>query len=231
MRIMNKKKNIIGLFASLAIIIVLILTLVILYINFANDNDNVSGIVEQDIEQIDWRVYTNDKYGFELKFPVNWQMFEDFTTDSPIINIYPKTFNSNPPYTHFDNITNVSIFPKGIPTTGIIGEQSVGMNDETITNYLNEDASSIINFNLSNQSVWSRSISFNEAPATWEPYGFMWVRYDTSDYEEKCYREDKEIGIYECDIFQGDNIVRSGTRSNNNIDLINQIVASFRFIK
>src|SRR3989344_4494329 len=70
-----------------------------------------------------WSTYRNDVYGFEITYPSDWQIAE-FPDDpaAPTFNIFPESVTEKPPFIHHDDVTQVSIFPQGVPTEGIFGE-------------------------------------------------------------------------------------------------------------
>src|SRR3989344_9530509 len=100
----NQKRFIKILLITIVIIVVVLFVIRMVYQN------------KKDITA-DWKVYKNEKYGLEIKHPPDWQIYASknpYDYDD-IINIY-KT--GKPPFTHHSNVTQVSIFPKGLATEG-----------------------------------------------------------------------------------------------------------------
>jgi len=198
--------------------------LVMMFIIVSNKNEKPpKGEVTSEAEKIDWRHYKNDEYSFELDFPANWHIYEDFTGPTVTINFYKKTPNTNPPFDHFSSTPNFSVFPLGIPKEGIVGKKNIVKDTPILNN------SKTMNFILENGEIWSKMISFNKTPPSWKEWGFVWVRNEVSDYDEKCFREEKEVSVYECNIFQGDEIRRFGDVNQKIIDINDEIIESFHF--
>lgn len=47
------------------------------------------------IDISNWRVYQNKKFGFEIKYPENWQMAESYSGDSIVIAFAPEEYKKN----------------------------------------------------------------------------------------------------------------------------------------
>lgn len=172
--------------------------------------------------------YTNEAYNFSLEFPNTWNLFEDFESGSPIINIYKRVPGINPPYDHFSAVPHVSIYPNGLPTEGLVGE----IVDVTESQkYINEDVAEVGEYVLDNGDVWARFITFKKVPKSWQSWGFVWARGEVKEYEEFCFSNGEEISVYECNVFNGDEIVRGGNISNGVNEIELEILKSFRFLK
>lgn len=186
---------------------IIIITLVILsfFIFFlTTKKESASSVKGGDIatSELDnnWKVYKNETYGFELEFPATWQVYEDLEDFSPVINIYNPEFNSKPPYDHFSNISNFSIFPKGIPTEGV-ATKSIQLNENNLK--FNNEFENANNFVFQNGQVWATFINPKNMNENWKPWGFIWLKAKIENEEFICFRNGIEISIEQCDTLGG----------------------------
>lgn len=163
MRHSKNKKALIGVFAAL-----LVLGIIFLFDN--GERKSSDGTVFNTSE---WQVYENEKYNFEIKYPASWSVAEtnDFV---PMISIY-KAGQVGAPFDHFANATHVSVYPKGIPTEGVVAERqeaSIEIKPKT------QKANDLL---LDDGKIFATFYSFTEAPESWEPWGFLWAHNITDD--------------------------------------------------
>lgn len=148
-------------------------------------------------------IYKNKEYGFEITYPNDWKIYED-DSEYPIINIYKPKFNSRPPYDQFSEITQISIFPEGVPTEAVIGDTK---NSEIKLQY---EFDKSIDYVLSDGNVWASFLSFKNPPKNWKAWGFVWLSQEISDLKYECIKEGKKVEINICNPFGGDIFVRLG---------------------
>lgn len=216
------KKKIIVLF------LLLILFSIIFTISFfkKNQTELIGNIKVSEIEK-DWVNYTNIEYNFSIDFPSSWRVSEYFVDANPIINIYKPKFNYNePPYDHFDDIPNVSIFPNGVPTESLIGEINHNSDIKLI-----EEIAEIKNYVLDNGEIWARMITFQDYPRNWKSWGFLWMKLEVNNLENFCSRDGQIINILECNPFGGDVFIRKGQINKNLQKTQIKILESFHFLK
>ena len=172
-----------------------------------------------------WNLYENKEYGFSIEFPSEWKIYEDFEEISPTINIYLPKKDVYPPFDHFADINNVSIFPKGVQTETVIGQSQktkIGFNFKS-------DKS--IDYVLEDGTIWATYISFDSVKDPWKSWGFIWTRNTINNLVYKCQRGELEISLNECNPFEDDKFVRSGSVNSDIRVIQEEIIKSFKFLK
>lgn len=213
----------------LIVVFIFLLLLFLLSINnfLIRKTEPLTGSVNPSTVGESWVNYTNKKYGFSIDFPSTWKISEHLIDANPIINIYKPTFNTKkPPYDHFDEIANVSIFPNGVATEPLIGE----INDESKIKLGNESRE-IKNYILENGEIWASGITFKNPPSTWKSWGFIWFRSEIKNLKQSCERSGIEIDIIECNPFGGDVFVRRGEVNEEVRNIQIKILESFKFLE
>ncbi|OHA40798.1 MAG: hypothetical protein A3G59_02485 [Candidatus Taylorbacteria bacterium RIFCSPLOWO2_12_FULL_47_20] len=173
-----------------------------------------------------WRTFKSAKFGFEIKYPPSWRV-SAYENDliAPKFNFYPAKTSKKPPFDHFSETTNVSVFPDGIPTEGVFGETKdddfeIGVPLERATRFVLEDGKTWAVFAVPKLSL---------KPESWSDAGFIWVRADISGLTTACSRDGEYIGLAECDPFEGDKIMRQGRVDDQEWKLLEQILSTFKF--
>lgn len=180
-------------------------------------NQMVGKITENPVEN-EWNTYVNEEYNFSIEFPTNWELSEHIVDANPVINIYkPKRKYDEPPYDHFDDIANVSIFPNGVPTEGVFGEKEEVGNGQ-------------INYLLDDGQVWAIMKNFDQVPDSWQDWGFVWAKTLIEDLKHTCEGAVGEKPIENCNPFEGDVIVRSGNVDSETLQTAEQILETFTFL-
>jgi hypothetical protein len=200
-------------------------SLIFIGYHFPQNNQKLEVEVEISENNPSWNLYENKEYGFSVEFPSNWKIYEDFETVSPTINIYLPNSKVEPPFDHFADIDNVSIFPKGLQTEAVIGQSQ-----KTKIEF-NFESDKSVDYLLSDGTVWATYLSFDSLKEPWKPWGFVWTRNTIKDLEYLCMRNSYEISLDECNPFDGDEFVRFGS-VNPEIRLVQEeIIKTFKFIK
>ena len=211
----------------LILISVLLITLGIVNLR---DKKWQEGSVESSQEEAGWIKYTSVDFNFSISFPHDWKIYEDLENDlEPKINIYKPAYTTKPPLTHFSPETNISIFPKGLATEGVIGETRDSKIGSTILSA--EKIEKATDFLLADGKVWANFIVFSEPPQSWKPWGFIWVNTAIRDLTYKCQSGTYEKPIEECDPFTGDVLKRVGKIDGTTRDLQMKILSTFKFEK
>ena len=173
----------------------------------------------------EWQTYTNDMFGFGLSYPPDWEVFEDNTGLTPIINVFPKNTAEQPPFIHHHNVTMVSIFPHGVPTEGIVSDNALSQTAFTETPVLATD------FLLEDGTVWATYAAFGQQAPNWEESGFVFGRDRILGQTSRCLRDGAPVAEDSCDPFTGDTIHVSGTIDADTHAIVEAILTSFHFTK
>jgi hypothetical protein len=216
---------------KIVVIIVLLLIIVAGYFVFrdggilrAPSNDTENG---EDIT-LTWNAHTNNQYGFEIRYPEGWRVYTGtLPGNTPIINIYKIGETENPPFSHHSQVTNVSIFPHGVPTEGVVGQTvrtTVDMNMEVERGF---------DYILGDGERWATYMTFAIPPESWEPWGFAWARTLIVDGGELCLRNGEEVPLQNCDLgieSEGTTLVRTGSINTEDRRIQEQILSTLRFL-
>lgn len=168
----------------------------------------------------EWQTYRSEEFDFEIKYPPSWSVAESDEI-APMISIY-KAGQSGAPFNHFANALHMSIYPHGIPTEGVQSERQ----EASVKVKGSSKANDLL---LENGNVFASSYTFEELPASWEPWGFLWARGRIDNQGSKCIKDGEEIPREECDIFEGDSIVVTGSVSASERALIEAMLQTFTF--
>lgn len=205
------------------LLVVLLAFFFILYGLSLLEEDEKS-FVEISEENPSWNTYTNKEYGFSIDFPADWKVYEDFETVSPTINIYIPNKNIKPPFDHFAEINNVSIFPKGLPTEAVIGQS------EKTDLELSFESDKAIDYILENGQAWATYISVDNFEDPWKDWGFIWSKVVVKDIEYKCLDGDTEIELDNCNPFEGDEFIRVGNVNQKIRETQEEIIKTFKIL-
>lgn len=208
------------------IFLLLIAVFLLLFGLFKIENqENKKGTFKESTIENNWIKYTNKEFNFEISFPNTWKVHEDFSNkDIPKINIYLDKYKINLPLDNFSSDTNISIFPKGIPTDAVIGQIVDGKID------LLEKTSQVKNYKLLNGDIWAKYVTFLEVPKNWQSWGFVWVNNEIKNLKYKCFSGKQEIKLEDCNIYEGDILERDGIIDLKIGDEQMRILKTFNFI-
>lgn len=186
---------------------------------------DLNGNIVDSIDKEGWKTYINEQYQIAIDFPADWEVYEDFSNANPSINIYkPKFKIPELPLDHFDDIANVSIFPNGVMAGNVIGQSSVS-NEKIIE----EGVERQTDYLLQNKDVWATMITFKKPPEVWKEWGFIWMRTEVVNQNQSCFKSGIEIEIEKCNLFGGDEFIRTGKSNNDIYRIEKEIVKTFRF--
>ena len=218
--LLKYKKSLLG--------IVILVVIVFVGANFFFKEDEMVGRIEES-QKSDWKIYKNEEYGFELEFPNQWSLYESFEDEKLSVSFYKDQFKQDFPLDYFSNTTHFSIYPNGIAKSGVIGKQ---MDSPDINSKISEPVANVNNYVLEDDSKsWVTFINFSNPPEKWKSWGFILMRNEIRNYEEKCFNGEQEISIFECNIFEGDSIRRFGEINDRDLEIQKQILESFKLIK
>lgn len=222
---MKKIFSLIDFYTFVAIIFLSLSYVYFEVLDFKPKEDN-SPIISISPQSETLRVYRNEEFNFEIEIPRDWKIAE-FPDNQlgPIFNFYPPETFKNPPFIHFSEVNQVSVFPFGIPTEGISGEYT----DAKLE--LKETPLQAINFLMKNGSAWATFISFANKPSSWQESGFIFAGLEIKDLTESCLRNNQQIKLEACDPFTGDLIIKEGEIDSSIRVQEEAILKSFRFTK
>ena len=173
-----------------------------------NTEENTQG----NIETADWKTYRNEEYGFEIKYPNDWH-FGMAKSNSPIFNFSKESTDVSIP--QHSGATLISILPNGVPTEGASGQSKKVTEDLTKASEGN-----VMEFYLTNSQTWGYYINFNDAPESWEDYGFVWAGVKIENLQMK------EIPTETYSQF-----IKSGNINEADLQMIKKILSTFKFTK
>lgn len=220
---------------ALALSIVLFLVIaVIVYFNFEKRETVVEetpqeepvGEDQEGAVEDGFLTYRSEELDFEIDYPKGWIVESHF--DDPIyprVNFYPPGQGEIvQPITHHSDLTHVSIFPEGIPTEGIFGENRPSDIDFA------ESVRVAIDFYLRSGEEWATFVGFEDMPGSWGDAGFVFSRIQIKNLEESCFRDEEKLPDEECDPLTGDLIAREGSVDSEMREIHERMLESFEFI-
>ncbi|MEX1027158.1 MAG: hypothetical protein WD049_04025 [Candidatus Paceibacterota bacterium] len=180
----------------------------------------------------DWETFTSDEFNVSLRYPSDWEVnvhSPDLEGDQsvrfivPAINVVPADTVGSTPFDHFADRPNVSIYPYGIPTEGVSGEQepsAVPFAEETVR---------AVDYVLADGSPWATYAVFAHPPESWEAWGFVWARTTVNGLVVECFADGRLVSDNECDPLSGHQLIRAGTVSAEERAIVEVILESVRF--
>jgi hypothetical protein len=159
------------------------------------------------VNTADWYDYESAEFGFSVKYPKNWKVSVLDDDSQPGISFYyePEDMKVSLPLSQSDNVTNISIYPRGHGFSDIGGPSehlSLGTHfpfKEPSTTYL-----------LRNGIPFAASIVPDNSLATWNQAGFVWVRGRVNNLSIICGRGESAIDGEGCGDVTSNDFVRDG---------------------
>lgn len=185
-------------------------------------------------DEIAWKTYINEKYGFKIDYPAEgWAVFESDTEIEPKFNFYRLSETSGvitEPLIHHSTFSHVSVFPQGIGTEGIFGKSRPS------TLQFLEETRGAIDFILENGDVWGTYVPL-EKPShpkrnMWNDFAFLFANARPDNFIMACLKPDgKETSETECDLMAGnDTLIRRGNVDPALRQIEEKMLRSFQFI-
>lgn len=175
------------------------------------DGNNGAGTSTDEVTQADpradWSTYENSEFNFTIKYPPGWVVNEGTIGLEPAITIHPDlgtTSDLVAPWDHHTEATHLSIYPQGIPTEGIMGDERPSDIIVTAPRAVARD------YILENGRPWATMVRFEAPPAGWNSSGFVLARALIEDEETICLRAGEPVPEGDCQPLTGDEIARSG---------------------
>lgn len=166
---------------------------------------------QQGVDTTNWSTFTSDEYDFSLQYPADDWNTEIAATNqiAPRFNFYlrPAGASVDLPLDHFANVSNVTVFPEGMPTEGFFGQTEDTISIQTAIE-TNEESRVYV---LDDGTPFAAFIKPADPPQSWTENGFIWMRLAVDDLETRCERDGEVISQQECDpLAAGDDIFHSG---------------------
>ncbi len=201
---MNQKQLLLGV---LIIILAAILAVAgyLVYKQFNTSREQVSG----QSETAGWKTYTNSQYGFEIKYPANWK-FDLRGQEEPVFSFYKE--GEMPLVPTHANMTQVSIFPRGLGVEGPLGEPTKVDKDLT-----GASEKVVLEYRLTNGQVRGYGIYFDNAPGAWDASaGFIWAEVKTENLQTTTVNGLPKVEV-------------SGETNPEDLNTILKILSTFKF--
>ncbi|OGH12515.1 MAG: hypothetical protein A2857_06980 [Candidatus Levybacteria bacterium RIFCSPHIGHO2_01_FULL_36_15] len=150
-----------------------------------------------------WKTYTNNEFGFTLKYPANW-VVGDFSAE-PDPKIYFAPTKTNITFNPFGNTTKLVVAPHGFgsePPSGRI---------------------------LSDGTPFAKFLTIKTIPPSWRKVGFVYGSVEVKNLSTTCERNG-EIVKSGCDIFGGERLIYHGSVDTSTWRIIDQILSTFKFL-
>lgn len=174
-----------------------------------------------------WVTYRSDAYGFSIEHPPRWEVRVTDDEFTPVINIFDPASagGSKPPFTHFSEVTHVSVYPRGIPTEGVFS------NTRESTARFGESVRAANDFLLEDGSAWATAVSFSGAvPDGWDEAGFLWAKVVIDNLDLTCLRGMENVPVDVCDPLSGDSLMRRGSVNAEARTIEERMLTSFHFL-
>ncbi len=128
------------------------------------------------------RVVGSEAYGFDLHLPRTWS-FSSSTRATPMFNAYEYSPSAERavPFEHHQNVTNVSVFPDGVPTEGVFAETK---EVDFETPFELREGSRM--FVLRDGTPFAAYLLPEKVPTGWSDFGFVWIRVYADDLATHC---------------------------------------------
>jgi hypothetical protein len=174
-----------------------------------------------------WTTYTNDTYGFQLKYPKDWQVVEN--KDLELINIFKKAETAKPPFTFHNNVTAIAILPQGLGTEGPLGE----LHTDTVS--FAGTSTVAIQYLLKDGSVWGQFIPTDDLTSNpkWASFAFIWAGNKVENLKVACVEDGREVADNKCELGLDSTgqIERTGSINADDKRTLDLILGSFKFTK
>jgi len=183
----------------------------------------ISEIKKPEYQKIaNWKIYKNEEYGFEIKYPEDWEVEESkigHEKPSPIFSIHKK---GEDPKTD-SRVSSITIFPEGFSTSL---PDDINMKEKTI--YLSGKKANSLQFLTKEGKVWLEIISIKDKnlPPKWNSYNRIEIE-PKSNLEWECAVPHKTRE--ECDY--GEGRIFTGQVDEYEWKLLNQILSTLKFLK
>ncbi|MEX0930538.1 MAG: hypothetical protein WDZ79_02545 [Candidatus Paceibacterota bacterium] len=234
---MNEHPSFSKTWVLITVLVGVVLSIVVALMVFGTKPDAEvprSTATDTGVDTSEWSTYISDDYHFSIMHPADWEVAEYVPDEDSLggkafivaaVTIYPIESDISPPFDHFADVANVSIYPHGIPTEGVVGEQA----DTTIA--FAPAVAFARDYILEDGSPWATFARFETLPDGWEPYGYIWARAEVHDLTVECRSGGELVSQEKCEPMMGDRLIRTGRVDGEQREIQEVMLESFRFLR
>lgn len=191
-------------------VFILLIVLGLIYQSLIPKTFNDNGFISQGLRGE--KIYENDKYGFSINIPNEWDVYEVNSLDeTPAIFFYPKDSVIQPPFLYGQNELFIAIYPMGFSVGGKTGWEE-------------KEVSGVVSYITSSGDAWGIEKRFNDR-------GIIFGSTNINNLEEVCMRGDLKILLRECNPVTDDFVIRTGNVNKEGLETIKKIIDSLSFNK
>ena len=186
-------------------------------------------------EPVDYQSFSSEEWGVGFEYPETYEVYDgEFSTNSPVINIYPSIATATLPLGIYEEagVPYIALFPKGYSGDGPAGKSIPVREWEgglPITFSIDEENSTV--YLLENNEPWGYLLHFHQAPEKWNGRGSIFIRLCVKDFKAVCMgmEDGREIIIKDCDPTAGDEVKYYGEVKQEAREEVNSILRSLYF--
>ncbi|SDS04120.1 Gmad2 immunoglobulin-like domain-containing protein [Gramella sp. MAR_2010_147] len=154
------------------------------------ETDNSDNKESSDAPSGSIETYNNEEWGFSLKFPKEFILLEsELPGKSPVINLYLKNNNFNPPFAIHEDPENayIAVLPQGFgvdaPNGGHISFENTSETVNLSSDLKLDNSKAYV---LESGESWAYFLRFKDPPENWKEYGGVFVHFPIQNFEAKC---------------------------------------------
>lgn len=200
---------------SIVIVVIVIISVVCIWVGFKTlGNPTVPEYSSQQAGDA-WDTYTIKDSDITFSYPPNWDVYEYDTDTGTIISVYPGNESEEVPDPN-GNSVHISFYPNSIEDFAIPGpsyETNIGSNLSSVDR----------EYTTESGDWWGRSMEWTHD----DNQGVVWIGRQIDSLEYICVdTEGNAISLNDCDVSEGNTVVRTGTVSTDMDESIEKIIDS-----